>query len=89
MATDEAEAARWYRLAAEQGHAMAQRNLGVCYEIGFGVAKDCVEAYAWLNAAAAGGSPGAAERRDALSRGMSPQQMNEAKRKRPVGAARE
>ena len=28
---DHAEALRWYRLAAEQGHAEAQFNLGVMY----------------------------------------------------------
>ena len=29
---DKAEAVRWYRLAAEQGHASAQYNLGVMYD---------------------------------------------------------
>jgi TPR repeat protein len=28
---DFAEAARWYRRAADHGHAMAQYNLGTCY----------------------------------------------------------
>ena len=44
MAQDAAEAARYYRLAAEQGYAAAQCNLGVCYERGEGVAQDAVEA---------------------------------------------
>jgi len=35
---DDAEAVRWYRLAAEQGHAHAQYNLGVKYDNGDGAA---------------------------------------------------
>ena len=35
-----AEAVRWYRKAAEQGHARAQCNLGYCYANGQGVTKD-------------------------------------------------
>ena len=34
---DDAEAVRWYRLAAEQGLAEAQVNLGVMYDNGEGV----------------------------------------------------
>ena len=35
---DDAEAVRWYRLAADQGDADAQYNLGVMYANGEGVA---------------------------------------------------
>ena len=38
------EAARWYRLAADQGHAMGQHNLGVMYDHGTGVPQDYTEA---------------------------------------------
>jgi hypothetical protein len=31
------ETVRWYRLAAEQGYALAQNNLGVMYQNGDGV----------------------------------------------------
>ena len=34
---DDAEAVRWFRLAAEQGDARAQFNLGVRYDTGEGV----------------------------------------------------
>ena len=34
---DDAEAVRWYRLAAEQGYAMAQSFLGAMYANGEGV----------------------------------------------------
>lgn len=47
-----AEAARWYRKAAEQGHATAQCNLGYMYDDGLGVAKDYSEAARWYRKAA-------------------------------------
>jgi TPR repeat protein len=53
------EAALWYQKSAEQGHARAQRNLGVCYAIGAGVAKDLVEAEKWYRKAAQQGDVGA------------------------------
>ena len=43
---------KWYRKAAEQNHAEAQYNLGVCYDEGEGVAKDQVEAVKWYRKAA-------------------------------------
>ncbi|MBE56190.1 MAG: hypothetical protein CL479_06425 [Acidobacteria bacterium] len=64
---DEAEAVRWYRLAAEQGDAEvlrwlhqtaeqgsipAQGNLGEMYAAGHGVAPDVVQAHLWLSLAA-------------------------------------
>jgi TPR repeat protein len=52
---DEAEAAKWYRKAAEQDNALAQFNLGVCYNNGQGMAKDEVEAVKWWRKAAQGG----------------------------------
>jgi len=55
---DYAEAARWYRLAAEQGFAMAQYNLGLMYNNGEGVAQDYAEAARWLRLAAEQASEG-------------------------------
>ena len=40
---DDAEAVRWYRLAADQGHADAQTNLGILYATGRGVPQDETE----------------------------------------------
>ena len=37
---DDAEAVRWFRLAAEQGGATAQYNLGLMYGDGEGVLED-------------------------------------------------
>ncbi|MBQ4314147.1 MAG: sel1 repeat family protein, partial [Lentisphaeria bacterium] len=42
----------WYRKAAEQGHATAQYNLGLCYYLGQGVTKDLAEAVKWLRKSA-------------------------------------
>ncbi len=42
MTKDYVEAVKWYRKAAEQNHAVAQVNLGVCYANGNGVVKDDV-----------------------------------------------
>jgi uncharacterized protein len=49
---DYMEAARWSRLAAEQGFAPAQKNLGDLYEQGEGVPEDHVEAVRWFRLAA-------------------------------------
>ena len=49
---DEAEAVRWYRLAADQGNAGAQLNLGFMYASGEGVLKDEAEAVRWYRLAA-------------------------------------
>jgi alpha-tubulin suppressor-like RCC1 family protein len=45
---DFAEAVRWTRLAAEQGHAEAQATLGSAYSNGVGVPEDDVLAYGRL-----------------------------------------
>ena len=61
---DYAEAARWYRTAAEQGHAAAQFSLGVMYSNGEGVPQDLVQGYAWASVAAAQGFESASRSRD-------------------------
>jgi TPR repeat protein len=55
------EVAGWFRLAAIQGHADAQFNLGGMFENGQGVAKDRAEAARWYRMAAAQGHAVAAE----------------------------
>ncbi|WP_051141059.1 tetratricopeptide repeat protein [Azospirillum brasilense] len=56
VSQDDAEAVRWYRLAAEQGDATAQTNLGWMYDQGRGVPQDDAEAVRWYQRAAAQGS---------------------------------
>ena len=48
---DDAEAVRWFRLAAEQGYAEAQHNLGIAYANGRGVPADDAEAVRWYRLA--------------------------------------
>ena len=52
QAKDDAVAERWYRKAAEQGHAAAQNNLGLIYGKGRGVPQDDAEAVKWFRKAA-------------------------------------
>jgi TPR repeat protein len=75
---DIAEALKWYRQAAEQGHALAQYNLGMRYKDGKGVAQDPVEAYKWLSLAATRGVQSATEVSEALQQGMTREQIKEA-----------
>lgn len=49
---DQVEAVKWYRMAAEQGDATAQNNLGDAYHLGKGVEQDQVEAVRWFRMAA-------------------------------------
>ena len=51
-AMGDTEAARWYGLAAEQGHALAQSRLGDFYQFGLGVPRDYAEAARWYRSAA-------------------------------------
>ena len=50
---------RWYRLAANHGHASAQHALGFMYAKGKGVPQDAAEAVRWYRLAADQGHVGA------------------------------
>ena len=52
---DLAEAVKWYRMAAEEGHVQAALELSKCYTFGFGVRKNRVTSSKWLRRAAEGG----------------------------------
>jgi len=71
---------RGYRLAAEQGHAGAQAQLGLMYTKGQRVPQDYVQAHMWLSLAAAQGDKRAPKRRDRLAKKMTPAQLAEAQR---------
>lgn len=51
----ETKAAHWYSIAAAQGHAQAQNNLGLMYFEGRGVRKSYSEAACWYEFSAAQG----------------------------------
>ena len=56
---DEAEAVKWYRMAAEHGFADAMFELGRCYTFGIGVRRNRATASQWLGKAAERGHLGA------------------------------
>ena len=49
---DYAQAVKWFHLAAEQGLAKAQFNLGLLYDTGHGIAQDYAQALKWYRLAA-------------------------------------
>ena len=51
VAQDYSAAVKWYRMAADQGHAGAQNNLGIMYCGGQGVPQNTSEALRWLHKA--------------------------------------
>jgi len=55
---DDAEAAKWYLLAAKQGDARAQQYLGIMYATGAGVEKNLAVAEKWFRLSAEQGSSG-------------------------------
>ena len=44
---NDAEAVKWFQLAADKGHPTAQFNLGAAYEYGNGVPQDIEQALRW------------------------------------------
>ena len=89
VAENDAEAAKWYRKAADQGHADAQYNLGLMYAQGEGVPEDDVQAYKWWNLAAAQGNESTKYSKAILEKEMTREQIAEAQRLsaewKPVG----
>lgn len=84
-AEDYAEAARWFRKAAELGSPRARSDLAGLYAKGLGVAQDYVQAYVWFELAAAGFEHGlrrdqAIELHDMMAAFMTPDQRAEARR---------
>ena len=67
-------------LAAEQGEAGAQNNLGLMYSNGRGVPQDYVSAHMWLNVAAATGDEDARKARENVAASMTREQIAERKR---------
>ncbi len=82
---DQAQAAEWFRKAAEQGHLESQYHLGLLYRNGEGVKRDRVAAHMWLSvfAAATGSYRDSLYAKDAvrkMEREMSEEDIARAKR---------
>ena len=78
VAQDYAEAVRWYRLAAEQGFANAQNNLGVTYETGQGVLQNNILSHMWYNIASENGYKKSSEWRDEIAAKMTAADISKA-----------
>jgi TPR repeat protein len=76
------EALKWFRMAASQGHASSQSNLGFMYRDGEGVPQDYVQAHMWFNLAAVATKDRymIAKYRDELAEKMTPAQIAEAQK---------
>jgi TPR repeat protein len=66
LVSDDAKAAECFLMAAKQGYAKAQFNLGLLYESGEGVPEDAAEAFKWFCMAAEQGHVRAQEKCDEL-----------------------
>lgn len=82
---DFAQAEHWYRVAAEQGDPYAEASLGLLFHFGKGVRRDPVQALMWYEIAVARISPAdrdsVVELRDDILGKMSPEQIEEARRR--------
>jgi len=81
VAQDYAVAARWYRLAADQGDTFAQHNLGLMYANGDGVVQDYATAHMWLNIAASNGQEKAREDLNNVAKIMTANTLAEAQKR--------
>ena len=80
VAQNYAQALKWLNLAADQGLAEAQHDLGLMYGHGHGVSLDYIQARMWSNIAGAQGHDKALKGRDILAKKMTLIQIAEAQR---------
>ena len=86
---DAAAAVRWFRLAAVQGLADAQLELGVLRAMGAdGVEQDVVQAFVWFELAVRNGDEEAVRRRDLVGSVLTDEERAEAERRLEVWATR-
>jgi TPR repeat protein len=80
VSQDDKTAVKWYKLAAKQGNAGAQLNLGLMYGMGNGVIQNNVYAHMWFNIAASSGDKTGVRNRDIIAKRMTPSQLETAKK---------
>lgn len=77
---NDAEALKWFELAAEQGHPNAQRNTGIMYQNGRGLPQqNYYQAYIWFYAAHRQGNPRANAHISSLVNKLTPNQQMRAR----------
>lgn len=79
VATDPAQAARWFERAARDGLLNAQNKLGELHEKGSGVEPSATEAYFWYGLAAAQQSESGKSALQRLTALLTPEQIDQAK----------
>jgi TPR repeat protein len=80
VSQDYKQAVKWYRLAAGQGHAGAQNNLGVMYLKGLGVLRNDVLGYMWATIADYNGHSSAKKLQQHMANVMNSNQIAEAQK---------
>ncbi|WP_245411880.1 SEL1-like repeat protein [Phyllobacterium leguminum] len=78
-APDNEAAARWFVKAAELGVKDSQFNLGILAAKGIGMPRNLEESYKWFALAAHAGDKDAEQKRDAIAKGLKPDQLDRAK----------
>ena len=73
---------KWYALAAEQGHALAQYNLGRLYYLGKGVPENLIYAQMWAKQASSNGFKMSTKFTEMLTGLMTENQIEKANRLR-------
>jgi TPR repeat protein len=71
---------KWWKLAAEQGYADAQVNLGAMYAFGTGVLKDYIYTHMWGSIAVSTGGEKKGALRDFIEGKMTPSQLKTAQK---------
>jgi len=75
------EAVKWFKRAAEMGHAVAMLRVGEMYRKGSGVKPDRISAYAFIFLASSADIPEAKQERVSLEREMGSKDVEKAKKK--------
>jgi len=75
VAEDDAEAVKWYSLAAEQGDSSSQFNLGVMYANGEGVYQSKIIAHMWWTLSAEIGNERAFDYLTSIENQMTPEML--------------
>lgn len=82
VSKDDAEGAKWYRLAADRGDIVSQLALGTMYVNGRGVKRNLIQAYSWFTIVSHNGDRGitsqALKVRDLIEQTMTTREIDQA-----------